>query len=145
MRLFPFERRWMLTVFDAIYSGGGTTLPWKASEMRTTRAFVSDVFRVGPPVTMLGMRAALWLVYLLTPLLAFALPVSLGMLSETRRSEALEKVSMSRIYALRELPTLFKMLGSMAYCASADVQRAVGMERPDFRTPAWVEEAERHG
>lgn len=145
MRLLPFERRWMLTVFDAIYSGGLTSLPWKASEMRTTRAFVLDVFRVGPPVTMLGMRAALWLVYLLTPLLAFALPVPLGLLSETRRSEALEKVSNSRIYALRELPTLFKMLGSMAYCSSAEVQRAVGMERPDFRTPAWVEEAERHG
>ena len=75
MKLFSFERRWLMTVFDATFSGGVATLPWKASELRTTQAFVTDVFRVGPPITMVGMRAAIWLVYLFTPLLAFALPV----------------------------------------------------------------------
>lgn len=145
MKLFSFERRWLMTVFDATFSGGVATLPWKASELRTTQAFVTDVFRVGPPITMVGMRAAIWLVYLFTPLLAFALPIPLGMLSEERRSAALEKLSMSNIYELRELPTLFKMMGSMAYCSSAEVQRAVGIERPDFRVPNWVEETERHG
>ena len=143
MQLLPFERRWILTIFDTIYPGGHPVLPWKASEVATTGPFVDDMFRVGPFWTILGMRALIWIMNWVGPLLALGLPLPFAWISDAARLRTLENLAGSRFYLVREIPTLFKMLGSMAYCASADVQKAVGFERPDFGLPAWVNEVSR--
>jgi hypothetical protein len=145
MKLLGFERRWMLLVFDTIYAGGDPTLPWKASEVPTTAAFIDDMFRVGPFWTVLGMRAALWGIILLAPLLGIGLPLPFSWIGDARRLRTLENLAASNIYVVREMPTLFKMLGAMSYCSFADVQRRVGIERPDYRLPSWAGEATRHG
>lgn len=138
MGLWRSERRWLGVLFDAILpSGADERLPLGAADLPMQR-FVDELFRTAPGQFLLGLRLAIWLVYW-TPLL-WKLR-SFGGLSRPERVAHLERLSSSRLYAFRELPTMLKMVASFAYGAFPEVQTRVGLPPTEDGLPEWAREA----
>jgi len=126
MQITPFERRWLVTIFDAIYPGGATdALPAGAGDVGLER-FVDDVFDHAPFQPALGIRLATWVI-LLCPLFVIGRARTFVGLSREDREQVLHKLGSSRVWALRELPALLKMVGALGYCALPAVQRQIGI------------------
>jgi hypothetical protein len=137
--LWPLERRWMRTVFDTILPAGvDERLPLGAANVPFPR-LVDELFRYAPGQFLLGLRAALWVAYL-SPLL-WTLR-TLGGLAPERRVRHLERLAGSRVYFLREIPMLLKMVACLAYGAVPEVQSRVGLPPADEPPPAWLEPGE---
>lgn len=126
MQITPFERRWLVTIFDAIYPGGATpALPVGAGDVGLER-FVDDLFVHTPFQPALGIRLATWVV-LLCPLFVIGRPATFVGLSREDRERVLIRLSESSLWFIRELPALLKMVGALGYCALPAVQRQVGI------------------
>ena len=127
MRLFAFERRWLARVLEDVVPG--------ASEVPLER-YLDDLTRHAPLEFVLGLRASLWIV-VLCPLFVIGRFRSYFGLAHDERLELLERLGKSNVYLLRELPTLFRMVGCLGYCGLPDVQRRFGIET-DAEPPAWA-------
>ena len=137
MRLFGFERRWLLRIFDAILpSGADERLPVGASNLPMDR-FADEVMVYAPPRVALGIRGAVWLVTLFGPLLAGRLGWFPRMNVDSR-SRVLERLSRHRVYLVRELTTLFKMLVTLGYGGAPIVLEAIGVPVIDDEPPSWL-------
>lgn len=137
MRLFGFERRWMVTIFESIVpSGASETLTLGAADLPMAR-YVDDLVAASPGRVALGYRAAAWIIVIAGPLLAgrFGLFTMLG---PDERAEVLAELEQSRFYVLRELPTLYKMLVVLGYCGAPEVQRQLGVPVADEPPPEWM-------
>lgn len=142
MRLFSFERRWWVALIDAVYpSGADPRLPKGAADSGIDR-FVDELFAAAPQPTISGIRILGWILNFFAPLLALGVPRRFVALSVERRTAVLEKLSHSPVYALRELPSLIKMLGGLGYCALPAVQRQVGIAL-SAPTPDWAKQGDR--
>jgi hypothetical protein len=135
MTLFSIERRWLLTVLDAI-------LPARADPRLTLGArdvpmerFVGDLLRRAPTLAGIGVRASLWVVWL-GPLLRGRL--GFGALSDAERIAWLETLAASPIHLLREVPVLLKTLACLGFCGVPDVQRQVGIAPVADAPPRWM-------
>lgn len=137
MRLSAFERRALEVVFDAILpSGAHPKLPLGARDVPYA-GFFDDAERFAPFELLLGLRAALWVVWL-SPLVLLGKPRTFGGLSADDRLRVLVRLQASRIYFLRELPGIAKTVAALAYCGLPEVQRAIGLERIDRTPPSWL-------
>lgn len=137
MRLARFERRWLLTIFDAIAPGpddGG--LPVSGGDGAVGR-FVDDLMVRAPLEPRIGLRAALWLVTL-GPLVWRLRLRPFGRLPRAERTAFLDALAASRVYTLREIPTLMKMMLCMGLFALPSAQRALGAAAEDADRPAWA-------
>lgn len=138
MRLTGFERRWMQGLFDAVLpSGADERLPLGAADA-PDGALVDDLFRSAPTQFLLGLRAAIWVAYLST--WVFRLQ-GFGRLSRRERALHLERLAGSRLYFLREIPMLLKMVACLAYGALPEVQARVGLPPAEEDAPGWAREA----
>lgn len=133
MRLTRLEKRWMLTVFDAILPPG--ELPG-ARDLPLDR-FLDAVLQRAPFRFALGLRAALWMV-LLCPLLVIGRPRTFLGLSVVDRERVLTRLGQSRLYAVRELPNLLKMVACLGWGSHPEVRRRIGLAAASDRPPAWV-------
>jgi len=136
MGLVGFEKRWLLEIFAVI-------LPAKAHPTLSTGAadlplgaFIDDFFRTAPLETRLGVRAALWVV-VLSPLL-FGRAKTLLSLPPEEAAEVLRRLSGSRIYVLRELPMLIKMVACFGYAAFPEVRAEAGLPYRETQPPEWI-------
>ena len=86
---------------------------------------------------MLGVRAAAWVVTLFGPLLIGRLR-RFGSLLPNERADVLEGLAHHRLYLVRELPMLLKMVASLGYVGVPEVQRAIGLAVVDDTPPAWA-------
>ena len=77
------------------------------------------------------------MVTLFGPLLAGRLRSFAG-LSVTERGEVLESLAHSRLYLLREIPMLLKMVASLGYLGVPQVQRELGVPSVDREPPEWA-------
>jgi hypothetical protein len=142
VRLAGFERRWLLAVFAAILpSGAHDRLSLGAADLPLS-GFVDDLFRAAPLETRLGVRAALWVVMLIGPLVLGRLGLFTG-LSPDEQAEALARLGRSDLYALREIPSLLKMMACLAYGAFPGVRAQIGLPYPDEGPPGWARAGER--
>ena len=135
--MFAFERRWLLRIFDAIYpanAAGGLRLG--AADV-PLEGLLLDLQRSAPFDFMLGLRASAWVVTLFGPLL-IGRPRPFGALSRDARAEVLEGLAHHRLYLVRELPMLLKMVASLGYVGVPEVQRALGLATVDGTPPAWA-------
>ncbi|MFW5925170.1 MAG: hypothetical protein ACOCV4_03330 [Myxococcota bacterium] len=135
MRLRRFEERWMRLLFDAI-------LPVDADPRLSSRAgdapvgpLVDDLFRSAPGQFLLGLRAAIWVAY--GSALVFRLR-TFRQLTREERAQHLERLEGSRLYFLREIPMLLKMVASLAYGALPQVQAAAGLPPAGEPAPEWA-------
>lgn len=137
MRLLPFERRWMVAIFEAILpSGTSSSVPIGPSDLPMGR-FADEVIRVAPARQAFGFRAATWIIALLGPSLT-GRPRRFMALDAAGRAAVLDRMSRSSVFVLRELPTLFKMLAMLGYCGVPAVQRQLGVTRVDDTPPSWM-------
>ncbi|MCB9661068.1 MAG: hypothetical protein R3B40_23910 [Polyangiales bacterium] len=135
--MFAFERRWLLRIFDAIYPAnapGGLRLG--AADV-PLEGLLADLRRHAPFDFMLGVRAAAWVVTLFGPLLIGRLR-RFGSLLPNERADVLEGLAHHRLYLVRELPMLLKMVASLGYVGVPEVQRAIGLAVVDDTPPAWA-------
>ena len=135
--MFRFERRWLLRIFDAIYPAGTVDgLRLGASDV-PLEGLLEDMVKRAPFDFVLGLRAGAWVVTLFGPLLAGRLRSFAG-LSVTERGEVLESLAHSRLYLLREIPMLMKMVASLGYLGVPSVQRELGLPSVDADPPEWA-------
>jgi hypothetical protein len=134
-RLLPFERRWFRTVFDAILpSGASERLPAGASAVPYD-GLLDELFRYAPAQFLLGLRAAVWIAYL-SPLVIRLR--TLAGLPHRDRVAHLERMGRSRLYVLREIPMLLKMVACLGFGALPEVQSAVGLPPAGEEPPTWI-------
>jgi hypothetical protein len=127
-RLFSFERRWLVRVLEDV-------LP-PAREAPLDR-FVADLFARAPLEFVLGLRACLWLLVVAPPFwlgrVAFYFSLGAG-----ERMTLLSRLRQSRLYVVRELPVLFKMVASLGYGGLSEVQQKIGISPTDREPPDWA-------
>jgi hypothetical protein len=139
MQVTPFERRWLVAIFDAIYPGAAVdTMPIGAGEAQL-EPFVDDLFVHVPFQPALGIRIATWVI-LLCPLFVIGRPRTFVGLDQDDRERVLTRLAESRLWFVRELPALLKMVGALGYCALPAVQRQVGIPLVAAE-PSWVDGA----
>jgi|SRR5579859_7993134 len=91
-------------------------------------AFYDD-FRASAPLSLrLALRAALWSCTWVAPCLAGRLP-PLSRLQEEDRERALEALGRSRVYLLRQMLLVVKLVASLRYGADRRVRDALGFPR----------------
>src|ERR1700757_3647747 len=102
LRLLRFERRWLVRIFETILPSGAG-LDRGAADVPMGR-FVDDFAAHAPLATLIGLRAALWLV-MLAPLLWLRWRPFLG-LRDADRVQVLERLRRSDLYLVRESAAL---------------------------------------
>lgn len=140
LRMFRFERRWLVRVFEAVLPGGDPTLQLGAADVAMGR-FVDDFLARAPLTAVLGLRAGLWLI-LLAPLFVLRRPRTFLGLSLVQRSELVDRLRRSDLYLVRESATLFKIVGCLGFCGLGPVQRRIGIHPTDQTLPAWARQEE---
>lgn len=140
MRLFAFERRALLVVFDAILPPlAHPKLPYGARDIPIAH-FFDDAERDAPFDFMLGLRASLWVIWL-CPLFAIGRFRTFGGLGGDERLQVLRWLQSRPAYFLREMPNIAKTVACLAYCGLPRIQAAIGIERVDETPPAWAKGA----
>lgn len=132
------EQRWLVALFGVLWPRGASErIPEGAADFPTDR-FVADLVRHAPPLFLLGLRAATWLV-LWSPLWRAWRPARLTSLPQERADAILEGMARSRFYPVRELVMLLKTTCAMAVAGLPDVQRRAGIaSHLDDTPPDWV-------
>ena len=133
MKLFGFERTWVTAAFDAIFPSG-TSLPHGITQMNPAR-FFSEAIEVSRFEQAIGLRITLWIVAL-APLFLLRRPKTIASIQNADRKRVLELLLTSPIYAVRQLVSAFKAMGSMLYSQSPAIRAA--MTTPSFDQASLV-------
>lgn len=139
--MFRFERRWALHVFDTILpSGADPRLPMGASDFPLDRLLL-DLSERAPRRFMLGLRIALCLVVWSPVLVIRRLRRFQGLASKDRLL-VIQRLAGSRVYLVRELMTLLKMIACLGFCGMPVIQSQIGNDRVHPTPPDWSQEPE---
>ena len=138
MGFASLERRWFAVVFDTILPDGVVPGLPGASRVPLDR-FLADFGSVAPARMLWGVRAALWFVVWLAPLLVLGRFRSFLGLGAEDRLRLLHELKKSDRYLVRELPVLLKSIACLGYCGHPAVLRGIGVAPTD--TPEWAREA----
>ncbi len=137
VKLLTFERRWLLSVFDAIMPANASRqLPWGAKDLPLDR-FVDDLTRIAPKQFRLGLRATIWLIAL-SPWFVLRRATTVVGLSQAERVALLDRLSQSESYVVRELPLMLKMVVGLGYCGLPETQDAFRVVPRDSAPADWV-------
>lgn len=137
MAITSLERRWLLLVFDAILPADACPeLPIGARDIPLDR-FARDFFAVTPALQSLGLRLALWALVLVFTPLVLRRPRTFAGATPDERRRVLDRLAQSRIYSLRELPALLKLIASMGFFGHPEVQRRLGLRHLDTEPAPW--------
>lgn len=137
MRLFNFEKAWLLTLIAAIFPSGSCEKLPVGSASTPLEGFIDDIYRSAPFETRLGIRAATWLCYL-APIWMWFRFRTFKSLSDDERVKLLEAMDTSKTYVVRELPTLIKTVGALGFCSLPAIYRQVGIDVPAGVMPDWA-------
>jgi hypothetical protein len=142
LRLLRFERRWLLRIFEAILPSGMASQVSRGAADVPLGRFLDDFVVHAPLLTVLGLRAALWLV-LLAPFLVLRRPRSFLGLERAERVLLLERLRRNDNYVVRELAMFVKMVACLGFCGLAAVQEPLGIYPTDDTPPPWARKAPR--
>lgn len=136
-RLFNFERRWLVRVFEIVIpSGADPRLPVGATAA-PMGAFVDDLLARAPLEFVLGLRACLWMT-MLAPLFVLGRARSFLALAPSEQRAVIERMRASSVYLVRETPLLFKTVGCLGFCGLPSVQQKLGIHPTDALAPDWA-------
>ncbi len=135
--LTSFERRWLLTICDAIIPSDAHDVVSSGAAAAPLGRFYDDVFSRSPVDMRAGIRAAVWVVTWL-PLLWRLKLRPFGRLRRDDRVALLRSMAGSRFYLVREIPNLLKIITCMGWSAMPEVQAQLGMPNPDATPPGWA-------
>ncbi len=137
LRLFNFERRWLVSVFAVVIPAGvDPRMPYGAEQAPMNR-FVDDLLGHAPLQFVIGLRACLWMMMLSPLFLLGRLRTFLGVEPATQLA-LLDRFRTSSIYLVRETPLLFKTVGCLGFCGLPPVQRELGIHPTDATPPEWA-------
>ena len=137
LRLLNFERRWLFAVVATILPGGSSNrLPWGADDVPLGR-FLDDLLDSAPLKFVAGVRACIWMLLLCPPLVLGRLTTFFG-LNTSERLKLLERLKSNRVYVVREMPLMFKMVACLGYCGLPTVQKRIGIHPTDTTPPEWA-------
>ncbi len=137
MKLLTFERRWLLSVFDAIMPANASPqLPWGARDLPLER-FVDDLTQISPKQFRLGLRATIWLIAL-SPWFVLRRATTVSGLSQAERVVLLDRLGESESYVVRELPMMLKMVVGLGYCGLPETQDAFHVVPRDPTPADWT-------
>lgn len=144
MYLLAFEKRWLLRICDAVLPTashrdleiGANTLP--------LAGFLDDLYRSAPTQFLLGVRLATWVVTCLGPALTGRFR-TFGALSREERATVLATLAESRLYVLREIPMLLKMIACLGWGGAPAVQTRIGLPVVDSTPPPWMRDQRGQG
>lgn len=128
LRLFGFERDWLAAVLEDVVPGAGDV---------PIRRFVDDLLAHAPLEFVFGLRACLWFVVLCPPFVLRRAKTYFGLEREERLAVH-ARLKQSDRYVVREMPLLFKMIGSLGYCGLPEVQAEIGIEPRDQEPAEWA-------
>jgi hypothetical protein len=138
LRLFRFERRWLLQVFETVLPAGEPALPLGAADVPMGR-FLDDFLARAPLQAVLGLRAGLWML-VLAPLVSLRRPRTFLGLSAQDRAALIDRFRRSNHYLVRESATLFKIVGCLGFCGLGPIQQRIGIYPVDQTLPSWARE-----
>lgn len=135
MRVTTFEQRRLCAILASILPAAGDSQYPDAGALPLAR-FVDDFFAHTPPGSSIGVRLATWIICVASWLLT-----ARSFLHSTRAQQAalLTRMSRSRVYIVRELPTLMKLTAFLAWGGDARVHALLDVPLHDGRSAAWVE------
>lgn len=137
MSWWSFERRWLAVIWQTLLpSGTPGGLALGARDVPLDR-FLDELIAFAPRRVTLGARLCVWLLTL-CPLFVIGRFALLSGLDDDERLAVLQKLAASDVYLVRELPTLFKMLGALDFAGLPAVQAEVGIAVRDEAPPDWV-------
>lgn len=140
LRLFNFERRWLVAVFAVVIpAGADERMPYGAGQAPMGR-FVDDLLERAPLEFVLGLRACLWMVMLSPLFMLGRLKTFLGV-GLSVQLVLLERFRTSNVYLVRETPLLFKTVGCLGFCGLPAVQQRLGIHPTDDEPPDWARRA----
>ncbi len=93
------------------------------------RAFLRDLKANAPPLMRLGLFAAT-LVFMITPIITVYLPVPAFLLRGRLLERHVTKLVSHRVYVIRQVVFLLKMVGGLCWGEHADARRRLG--RPEL-------------
>lgn len=125
-RMFAFERRWLLALFEAVLPGGAAERLPVGATGREVEVFADDLYGHMPAQAALGLRLATWVLTWFAPL-AIGKLGPIGRLAAADRARALTKLHHSPVYVARELPMLVKTFAVLGYGALPHVQQQIGV------------------
>jgi hypothetical protein len=135
--MFSFERAWMVRILEGLFPRNATeTFALGAADV-PMRGFVDDLVRYAPPLSVVGMRAATWLIWL-GPLFFVGSLRTFGGLDAERQTRMLTRMSESSLYPVREVAVLMKTIGSLGFCSLPAVQAQLGIVLDDAHAPDWA-------
>jgi hypothetical protein len=137
LRMFRFERRWLVALFEALLpSGVDPRFPDGADRVPTGR-YVDDFVTHAPLETVFALRAGLWVAMLAPPFLLRRFRTFMG-LAPGEKVALLEALLRSRIYLVRETALLFKIFACLGPCGLPAVQARIGIHPIDGQPPEWA-------
>jgi hypothetical protein len=142
-RLFRFERRWLARVFDSLLPPAPESGLPGARDVPLGR-FIDDLLAASPLVSVTGLRAALWLVWL-APLFLHRRLVAFGGLAPAGQNALLDRLRRSDVYLVRQAVTFLKILACLGLCGLGPVQRRLGIHPTDVTPPAWAKKKPQAG
>lgn len=126
MKLCGFERTWVTVAFDAIFPAEGV-LPHGIVQMNPGR-FFSETIEAARFEQAVGLRLTLWIIAF-APLFVLGRPKTIASIASADRKRVLELLLTSHVYAIRQLVSAFKAIGSMLYAQSPAIRAAMTTAR----------------
>jgi hypothetical protein len=137
LRMFRFERRWLLRIFETIFPGAiAPQLPKGAADMPLGR-FIDDFAVHAPLQALAGLRVGIWMV-MLAPVFILGRARSFLGLSAAEQVLLLDRMRRSRRYLVREALLFVKTVACLGFCGLATVQEPLGIHPTDETPPAWA-------
>lgn len=126
MKLTALEKRSALSIYEAIFpSSAGETISLGARDV-AMGAYLDDYFASCPALSTITIRLGLFLMQIL-PLFFIGKLKLFKNLSKPDKEKYLERWSKNKIYLIRQLALLVKVVGAFGYCGFPEVQRQMGI------------------
>lgn len=126
MKLTAWEKRSALSIYEAIFpSGASETITLGARDV-ALGAYLDDYFETCPALSTITIRLGLFVMQILPFFFTGKLKLFKN-LKKQDKEKYLEKWAKNRIYLIRQLALLVKMVGAFGYCGFPEVQHQMGI------------------
>ena len=130
MKMRAFELEWAAKMMDTVIPRGVVDDFAKcASETGAVKMF-AEMVRYTPFFTGLSLRAAIWFIEILGPLLAAGKLRRFSRLETAARERVLANMYQSKIYFFRQMVLLVKMTACFGWGADPETRKGIGVTEP---------------
>ncbi len=126
MKLTSWEKRSALSIYDAIFPSGASEKMSLGARDVALGAYLDDYFSSCPALSTITIRLGLFLMQIF-PLFLIGKLKLFKSLSKNDKEKYLEKWAKNKIYLIRQLALLVRMVGAFGYCGFPEVQHQMGI------------------